>query len=112
MVGCGATTASVEYSVNAQQNYERGKAELDRQDWAAASSHFSFVIRMFPYSKWEPLAELGLADIQMGQGNYVEAITAYRQFNKDHPFYDQTSNGQVSYRIGEAYGRSQCGRKL
>jgi len=107
-VACSAHTDAVEYSVNAQINYNRGVDELHRRDWTAASSYFTFITSRFPYSKYAELAELGLADIQFGQGQWLDAMAAYRLFIKSHPFHDLVGNGYVSFRLGEAYGRSHC----
>jgi outer membrane protein assembly factor BamD len=106
---CGAETNVAEYSVNARTNYERGRKELDRQDWITATKYFSFITKLFPYSKYAPLAELGLADIQFGAGHYLDALAAYRLFIKLHPEHDLVANGYVSFRAGEAYGRSSSG---
>jgi len=107
-VACGANTAAVEYSVKAQTNYDRGVQELNRRDWIAASKYFSFITSRFPYSKYAPLAELGLADVQFGTEQYPKAIDAYRLFMKSYPQHELVENGHVSFRIGEAYGRSHC----
>jgi outer membrane protein assembly factor BamD len=52
LAGCGAKTGSgsVDYSVSAQKNYEKGLQELDRKDWVAASKYFGFIKSRFPYS--------------------------------------------------------------
>ena len=96
--------------MNAQTNYDKGREQLDRHDWVAASKYFSFITRLFPYSKWAVLAELGLADAELGAEHYREAIDAYRRFMKDFPSDEKVANGYVSFRIGEAYGRSHCGQ--
>lgn len=102
---CGGKNgaASVDYSVSAQKNYEKGMKELDRQDWIAASKYFGFIKSRFPYSKYAVLAELRLADAEFGAEQYLEAIDAYRLFIKFHPTHEMVANGYASYRIGEAY---------
>ena len=103
--GCGAKsgTASVDYSVSAQKNYEKGQKELERQDWVAASKYFGFIKSRFPYSKYAVLAELRLADAEFGAEQYLEAIDSYRLFIKFHPTHEMVANGYASFRIGEAY---------
>jgi outer membrane protein assembly factor BamD len=103
--GCGAKsgTASVDYSVSAQKNYEKGLKELERQDWVAASKYFGFIKSRFPYSKYAVLAELRLADAEFGAEQYLEAIDSYRLFIKFHPTHEMVANGYASFRIGEAY---------
>lgn len=105
VAACGGKTgvASVDYSVSAQKNYEKGMKELERQDWIAASKYFGFIKSRFPYSKYAVLAELRLADAEFGAEQYLEAIDAYRLFIKFHPTHEMVANGYASFRIGEAY---------
>ena len=102
---CGAKTGSgsVDYSVSAQKNYEKGLKELERKDWVAASKYFGFIKSRFPYSKYAVLAELRLADAEFGAEQYLEAIDSYRLFIKFHPTHEMVANGYASFRIGEAY---------
>ena len=102
---CGAksTTSSVEYSVSAQKNYEKGQTKLDEKDWIAASKYFGFIKSRFPYSKYAVLAELRLADAEFGAEQYLEAIDSYRLFQKFHPTHEMVANGYTTFRIGEAY---------
>ncbi len=105
-LGCGAKgTGSVEYSVSAEKNYEKGVKELENQDWIAASKYFSFIKSRFPYSKFAVLAELRIADADFGAERYVEAIDGYRLFIKFHPTHEMVANGYASFRIGDGYYR-------
>jgi outer membrane protein assembly factor BamD len=103
--GCGGGKGSgkVDYSVSAQQNYERGLEELKDEDWIAAAKYFSFIKARFPYSKYAVLAELRLADAEYGAEHYLQAIDGYKQFIKFHPSHEMVRNGYCSYRIGESY---------
>jgi len=105
LLACGGKGggASVEYSVSAQKNYEKGLKELDSKNWVAASKYFGFIKSRFPYSKYAVLAELRLADAEFGAEQYLEAIDSYRLFIKFHPTHEMVANGYASYRIGEAY---------
>nr|HEX4312599.1 outer membrane protein assembly factor BamD [Kofleriaceae bacterium] len=105
LAGCGAKagTTTVEYSVSAQKNYEKGLKELDKKEWVAAAKYFGFIKSRFPYSKYAVLAELRLADAEFGAEQYIEAIDAYRLFIKFHPTHEMVANGYVAYRVGEAY---------
>jgi outer membrane protein assembly factor BamD len=104
-VGCGGKGGggSVEYSVSAQKNYEKGLKELEGKDWVAASKYFGFIKSRFPYSKYAVLAELRLADAEFGAEQYLEAIDSYRLFIKFHPTHEMVANGYASFRIGESY---------
>ena len=110
-VGCGGKSASgsVDYSVSAQKNYEKGLKELEDKDWLAASKYFSFIKSRFPYSKYAVLAELRLADAQFGAEQYLEAIDSYRLFLKFHPTHEMVANGYASFRIGEGYYKQLSG---
>lgn len=99
----GNSQGKVDYSVSAQQNYERGLKELAQEDWVAAAKYFSFIKARFPYSKYAVLAELRLADAEFGAEHYVQAIDAFKQFIKFHPSHDMVRNGYASFRIGGAY---------
>src|SRR6266576_3370717 len=103
--GCGgkASSGSVDYSVSAQKNYEKGLKELERQDWVAASKYFGFIKSRFPYSKYAVLAELRLADAEFGAEQYLEAIDSYRLFIKFHPTHEMVAKGYASFKIGESY---------
>lgn len=102
---CGAArvTGAVDYSVSAQQNYEKGLAELEEKDWIAAAKYFAFIKSRFPYSKYAVLAELRLADAEYGAEQYLQAIDSYKLFIKFHPTHEMVANGYAAFRIGEAY---------
>src|SRR5690349_13633080 len=82
--GGGADT-KVEYQVSAKANYERGSDALAAKSWAAAAKYFAFIKARFPYSKYAVLAELRLADAELGAENHAAAIDAYKAFLKFHP---------------------------
>jgi outer membrane protein assembly factor BamD len=105
IIACGGRSGggSVEYSVSAQKNYEKGLKELEGKDWVAASKYFGFIKSRFPYSKYAVLAELRLADAEFGAEQYLEAIDSYRLFIKFHPTHEMVQNGYAQFRIGEAY---------
>jgi outer membrane protein assembly factor BamD len=104
-VACGGDgeSAKVDYSVSAQQNYERGLKKLKDDDWIAAAKYFSFIKARFPYSKYAVLAELRLADAEYGAEHYLQAIDGYKQFIKFHPSHEMVHNGYAAFRIGAAY---------
>jgi outer membrane protein assembly factor BamD len=102
---CGGAggTGAVDYSVSAQQNYDKGLKELEEEDWIAAAKYFSFIRSRFPYSKYAVLAELRLADAEFGAEHYLESIDSYKLFMKFHPTHEMVVNGYTSFRIGEGY---------
>jgi outer membrane protein assembly factor BamD len=106
-IACGGSAreggGSVEYSVSAQQNYDRGIKLLEDEEWSDAVKFFSFVKARFPYSKYAVLADLRIADAAFGAESWLEAIDAYKLFIKLHPTHEMVENGYAAYRIGEAY---------
>ena len=105
-LACGGSAregGSVEYSVSAQQNYERGMGLMDEGEWLDAVKYFTFVKARFPYSKFAVLADLRIADAAFGAESYLEAIDAYKLFIKFHPTHEMVANGYSMFRIGEAY---------
>jgi outer membrane protein assembly factor BamD len=105
LAGCGGKSGSgsVDYSVSAQKNYDKGLKELENKDWVAASKYFAFIKSRFPYSKFAVLAELRLADAEFGAEQYLEAIDSYRRFVKFHPTHEMVVNGYAHFRVGEAF---------
>jgi outer membrane protein assembly factor BamD len=110
VAGCGgAGTGTVEYSVSAQRNYEKGMDALQQKDWLAASKYFAFIKSRFPYSKFAVLSEVRIADAEIGAEEFTQAIDSYRLFIRLHPTHELVSDGYASYRIGEAYYRQLSG---
>jgi outer membrane protein assembly factor BamD len=102
---CGGKGGSgkVEYSVTAEENYQRGMKKLGDEDWLAARKYFKFIKARFPYSKYAVLAELRTADAEFGAGAYLQAIDSYKLFIKFHPTHDMVTGGYCRFRIGEAF---------
>jgi len=98
-----ASGGSVEYSVSAKQNYDKGMKALENDEWLDAAKYFAFVKARFPYSKFAVLADLRIADAAFGAGSHLEAIDSYKQFIKFHPTHEMVENGYASFRIGESY---------
>jgi outer membrane protein assembly factor BamD len=99
----GSSSADVEYSVSAKQNYDKGMKALGDDEWLEAAKYFAFVKARFPYSKFAVLSDLRISDAAFGNGNYLEAVDGYKQFIKFHPTHEMVENGYAAFRIGEAY---------
>jgi outer membrane protein assembly factor BamD len=87
----------------AQQNYEFALKELKAGDWVTAQSFFARVSTNFSFSKWATLAELGIADCDLGRDKYNEAIEGFKTFIKAHPSNERTLDGYAAFKIGQAY---------
>ena len=98
-----SSSTSIEYSVSAKQNYDKGMKALEEDEWVDAAKYFGFVKARFPYSKYAVLSDLRIADAAFGAGAYLEAIDSYKQFAKFHPTHELVENGYAAFRIGESY---------
>jgi outer membrane protein assembly factor BamD len=87
----------------AKQNYDAGVKELKNNNWLTAKQFFQHVKSHFGFSKWAALADLGIADSNLGSEKYQEAIDGYKQFIKEHPTHERTADGYAAFKIGEAY---------
>ncbi len=93
----------INFSLTAQQNYEKGLDELKAENYPEALRYFSYVKQKFPFSKYAALAELAAADTEFAHATYQEAIDAYKSFLRLHPKHEKVVEGYVSFRIAEAY---------
>jgi outer membrane protein assembly factor BamD len=91
------------YYPTAEQNYQHGLKELKANNYLSAQQYFQHVKSTFGFSKWATLAELGVADCDVGRERYIEAIDEYKQFSKAHPFHERVMDGYVSFKVGEAF---------
>src|SRR6185295_12393244 len=80
--GSGFLKTNTSFYPSAQKNYEVGVQELKSQNWLTALQYFQHVRTTFGFSKWATLAELGIADADVGREKYTEAIDGYKQFIK------------------------------
>jgi outer membrane protein assembly factor BamD len=86
-----------------ERNYELGLKELKSSNWVSAIQYFQHVRSQFGFSKWATLAELGIADANLGREKYIEAVDGYKQFIRAHPSHERTQDGYAAFKIGEAY---------
>ncbi len=109
--GCAGSWAnfsfasSVTYLKTAEGNYKKGMEELEDENYIEAVKYFAYVKNKFPFSSYSTLAELRLADAYFEDGKFLEAIDAYRQFQKFHPTHPDVSSGYVAYRVCYAFFR-------
>jgi outer membrane protein assembly factor BamD len=91
------------YYPTAQQNYDYGLKELKAGNWLSAIQYFNHIKNSFGFSKWATLAELGIADANLGRDKFTEAIDGYKTFIKAHPSHEHVLDGYAAFKIGEAY---------
>jgi outer membrane protein assembly factor BamD len=88
-LGCSETErppqTALEYAENAQREYEEGVRALDNENWEGAAEIFNEVRRKYSYSRYARLSELRLADADLQQDKFAEAVTGYKAFAHDYP---------------------------
>jgi outer membrane protein assembly factor BamD len=77
------------------QGYEKDERYED------AITKYTEVKNKFPYSRFSPMAELAIADIQFKREAWPEAQGAYQAFKELHPKHEKI--GYVTYRLGMSY---------
>jgi outer membrane protein assembly factor BamD len=88
-LGCNETErppqSALEYAENAQREYTEGVRALENDNWEGATEIFNEVRRKYSYSRYARLSELRLADADLRQDKYAEAVTGYKAFAHDYP---------------------------
>jgi outer membrane protein assembly factor BamD len=105
-LGCGATEKRttggiLQYSEGARRAYEEAMVAFKDRDWLEAQARLRDVRRRFSFSEYSPLAQLRLADIEFEQEKWIEAISAYKGFNRENPRHPQA--GWAHMRIARSY---------
>lgn len=78
--------------------YQRGYEDYHRGKYKKAIESFQRVQEEYPLSKLALLAELGIADSNYSDGNYVEAELSYEDFMNLHPTNENLP--YVMYQMG------------
>lgn len=100
--GCGGAQAgTLTYSESARRDFENAQSAFDDNDCLTATPLFQHVRREYPYSRYAALAELRLADCEIDQQHYTEAIRAYRAFIRQRPTHPEVDTANFS--IARAY---------
>jgi len=91
-------------SASDQVVWEAGEKAVAKKDWESARQYFRRIIDAFPQSEHQADARIALADSYFqegGIGNYVLAVSAYREFLTLYPQHPKSDYAQ--FRAGEAY---------
>lgn len=91
---------ALEYAENARREYEQGVRALESENWEGAAETLGEVKRKYGYSRYARLAELRLADADMAQDKFAEAVTGYKSFVNDYP--NDPEVPYARYRISKA----------
>lgn len=86
IVGCGASQPTeLSYGESARRDYDRAMEAYADGDCLTAEPLFQHVVREYSYSRYAALAELRVADCELAQNHYTEAIRRYRSFVRARP---------------------------
>jgi outer membrane protein assembly factor BamD len=91
-------------SASDQVVWEAGEKAVAKKDWESARQYFRRLIDAFPQSEHQPDARIALADSYFeegGVGNYVLAVSSYREFLTLYPQHPKSDYAQ--FRCAESY---------
>jgi outer membrane assembly lipoprotein YfiO len=91
-------------SASDQVVWEAAEKAMSKKDWTSARQYFRRIIDAFPQSEHQPDARIALADSYFeegGTGNYVLAVSSYREFLTLYPQHPKSDYAQ--FRAAEAY---------
>jgi outer membrane protein assembly factor BamD len=102
--GCAAEEktpqSALEYAENARAKYEQGVRALQAENWEGAIETFNELKKKYGYSRYARLAELRLADANLSQDKYAEAVSGYKAFVHDYP--NDPEVPYARYRVAKA----------
>ncbi|HTQ03520.1 MAG TPA: outer membrane protein assembly factor BamD [Polyangiaceae bacterium] len=103
-LGCAAEEkapqSALEYAENARAKYEQGVRALEAENWEGATEVFNELKKKYGYSRYARLAELRLADADLSQDKFAEAVSGYKSFVHDYP--NDPEVPYARYRVAKA----------
>jgi outer membrane protein assembly factor BamD len=108
--GSGEADLATLASNSDQLIWDAGQKAFEEKHWEAARQHFRRIIDAFPQSEFAPQARLNLADSHFGEGgtgNYILAVSEYRDFVTLYPSHPRSDYAQ--FQTGEAYFKQRNG---
>jgi len=112
LASCGGTRPDIATlaSNSDQVIWEAGQKAAEKKQWETARQHFKRIIEGFPQSQVGPQARLALADSYFeegGTGNYILAVSAYREFLTFFPTHARSDYAQ--FQVAESFWRQKNG---
>jgi outer membrane protein assembly factor BamD len=101
--GCGASAPTLSYGESARRDYDRAMDAYADGDCLTAEPLFQHVVREYGYSRYAALAELRVADCELAQQHYTEAIRRYRSFVRARPTHQHVD--YANFQIAVCYYR-------
>ncbi len=90
--------------------WDAGQKAFEKHQWESARQHFRRIIDAFPQSEFAPASRLNLADSHFGEGgtgNYILAVSEYRDFVTLYPSHPKSDYAQ--FQTGESYFKQRNG---
>jgi outer membrane protein assembly factor BamD len=90
--------------------WDAAQKAAGKKQWDNARQHYKRIIDGFPQSQFGPAARLGLGDSYFnegGTGNYILAVSAYREFLTFYPSHPRSDYAQ--FQVAEAFYRQKNG---
>lgn len=104
MLACGARVKKAG-ETPAESMYLDGMEALKDQDYLTAFEIFQEVKTKFIYTPYAALAELRIADTELGQDSYVAAIDSYRFFIQSRPNHKNVP--YAFWKIAQSYNKQR-----
>jgi outer membrane protein assembly factor BamD len=95
-----APDSALDYTDNARREYQAALAAYEDKNWELADELLNEVRRKYAYSRYARLAALRLADANLEQEKFPEAIAGYKEFVHDHP--NDPEVPYARYRVAKA----------
>jgi outer membrane protein assembly factor BamD len=90
--------------------WDAAQKAAGKRQWENARQHYKRIIEGFPQSQFGPAARLGLGDSYFeegGTGNYILAVSAYREFLTFFPSHPRSDYAQ--FQVAEAFYKQKNG---
>jgi outer membrane protein assembly factor BamD len=90
--------------------WEAAEKAADKRQWESARQHYKRIVEGFPQSQYGPAARLALGDTYFkegGTGNYILAVSAYREFLTLYPSHPRSDYAQ--FQVAESFYRQRNG---
>ena len=94
LASCASDRVDIANEKNPQKLYEHGEKALKEGDYLEAHDAFSEIRKRFSQSQYFALAELGSADNEFLQDNFVEAAALYENFVELYPNHKKAAYAQ------------------
>jgi outer membrane protein assembly factor BamD len=90
--------------------WDAAQKAFEKRQWESARQHYKRIIEGFPQSQFGPPARLALGDSYFqegGTGNYILAVSAYREFLTFFPSHPRSDYAQ--FQIAESFYKQKNG---